>query len=102
MTVTDAAIREDPEFIPNISELWASNKPSRRLINEFLDKLRSKRDLSPEDEDAISHNLDRLFDLTKYPFSTLEVAKDVSEEPIEPQRHRYGRAAAKGRDAPRT
>jgi hypothetical protein len=80
--VTDAAIRNNPEFIPNISELWVSSKPSRRLINEFLEKLRSKRDLSPEDEDAISHNLDRLFDLTKYPFTTLEIAKDVSEEAV--------------------
>ncbi len=80
--VTDAAIRNDPEFISNISELWVSSKPSRRLINEFLEKLRSKRDLSSEDEDAISHNLDRLFDLTKYPFTTLEIAKDVSEEAV--------------------
>ena len=80
--VTDAAIRKDPEFIPNISELWASNKPSRRFINDFLDRLRARRDLTTDDEDAISHNIDRLFDLTKYPFSALEIAKDVKEEAV--------------------
>lgn len=80
--VTDAAIRKDPEYIPNISELWTSRKPSRRIVNEFIDNLRAKRDLSNEDEDAISHNLDRLFDLTKYPFTTLEIAKDVDEEAV--------------------
>ena len=80
--VTDAAIRKDPEFIPNISELWASNKPSRRFINDYLDRLRARRDLTTDDEDAISHNIDRLFDLTKYPFSALEVAKDVKEEAV--------------------
>ena len=80
--VTDAAIRRDPEYVPDISQLWTSNKPSRRIINEFLETLRSKRDLSHDDEDAISHNLDRLFDLTKYPFTTLEIAKDVNEEAV--------------------
>jgi hypothetical protein len=80
--VADAINRKDPEFLPNISELWTSNKPSRRLINEFVDRLRAKRDLTPEDEDAISHNLDRLFDLTKYPFSAIEIAKDVDEEAV--------------------
>jgi hypothetical protein len=27
--VTDAAVRRDPEFIPNIFELWVSGKSSR-------------------------------------------------------------------------
>jgi hypothetical protein len=80
--VSDVATRNDPEFIPNISLFWTSNKPARRLINEFVDALRSKRDITAEDEDAISHNLDRLFDLSKYPFTTLEIAKDVDEEAV--------------------
>lgn len=80
--VADATMRKDPEFVPNISELWSANKPPRRFINEFVDKLRARRDLTADDEDAISRNLDRLFDLTKYPFSALEIAKDVREEAV--------------------
>jgi uncharacterized protein with ParB-like and HNH nuclease domain len=40
--VTDAAIRKDPEFIPDISKVWASGKSSRKLVNDFLDGLKIK------------------------------------------------------------
>ena len=80
--VTDAAKQKDPEYISNISELWMSGKPSRRLVNDFVEQLRAKREVTETDEDAISHNLDRLFDLTQYPFTTLEIAKDVDEEAV--------------------
>lgn len=34
--VADAAIRRDPEWIPNISTLWASGKSSYQLVKRFL------------------------------------------------------------------
>ena len=37
--VADAAIRKDPEWIPNISVLWSSGKSSRKLVNDFIDQL---------------------------------------------------------------
>jgi len=80
--VPDAATRNDPEFVPNISELWTSNKPVHRLINEFVERLKTKRELTHEDEDAISNNLGRVVNLTKYPFTTLEIARDVNEEDV--------------------
>ena len=80
--VTDAAIRKDPEFIPNISELWASDKSSYSLVKQFLDSLRNKRQLDERDEETISHSLDRLFDLQKFPFTALEIASSVDEEHV--------------------
>lgn len=80
--VTDAAIRKDPEFIPNISELWASSKSSYAMVKQFLDGLRTKRQLTDQEEEAISHNLDRLFDLQKFPFTALEIASTVDEEHV--------------------
>ena len=80
--VTDIAIRRDPEWIPDVSELWAFSKPIRRIVNEFIERLRAKRELTDEEEDAISHNLDRLFDLQKYPFTALEIASSVDEEHV--------------------
>jgi hypothetical protein len=80
--VTDAAIRKDPEYIANVSDLWTSGKPVRRLINEFLKALGEKRPVSPEDEDAMSHNIDRLFDLQKYPFTALEILPNIEEESV--------------------
>ncbi|MFV1589926.1 GmrSD restriction endonuclease domain-containing protein [Phaeobacter sp. JH20_39] len=80
--VADAAIRRDPEWIPNISELWANGKSSYTLVKEFLAKVREKSELSDEEEEVIAHNLDRLFDLRKYPFTALEIAASVDEEQV--------------------
>ena len=80
--VPDAAIRRDPEFVPNISELWTSGKPAYRIIKDFVERLKTKRALSAADEDAVSHNLGRLMDITKYPFTTLEIDRDVDEEAV--------------------
>lgn len=80
--VADAAIRRDPEWIPNISELWASGNSSFKMVKGFLKTLGAKVELSEEEEEQISHNLDRLFDLQKYPFTALEIAATVDEEQV--------------------
>ena len=81
--VCDAAIRKDPEWIPNISELWASGKSSYQIVKSFLQSLqRAKGPLSEEEEERISHNLDCLFDLQKYPFTALEIAPTVDEKEV--------------------
>ena len=80
--VADAAIRRDPEWIPNISEIWASGKSSRKLVNDFIDRLNEKSTLTDDEEEAISHSLDRLFDLQKFPFTALEIAPTVDEEQV--------------------
>lgn len=81
--VADAAIRRDPEWIPNISNLWASGQSSYQMVKSFLKQLVvAKGALSDKDEELISHNLDRLFDLQKYPFTALEIAASVDEEQV--------------------
>ncbi len=80
--VADAAIRKDPEWISNISVLWSSGKSSRKLVNDFIDQLAAKSPLTDEQEEIISHNLDRLFDLLKYPFTALEIVETVDEEQV--------------------
>lgn len=80
--VADAAIRRDPEFIADISELWTSGKTSWSLVNSFLKQLEASRPLSDNDKEVISRNLDRLFDLQKYPFTALEIASAVDEEQV--------------------
>ncbi len=82
--VTDAAIQNDPEWIPNISALWASGKPSYKLTKDFLAQVQSRKGgpLTDEEEEQIAHNLDRLFDLQKYPFTALEISPSVDEEQV--------------------
>ena len=80
--VADAAIRRDPEWIPNISHLWTSRHSSRKLVNDFIEQLSAKGPLNEADEEQLAHSLDRLFDLQKYPFTALEIAPTVDEEQV--------------------
>ena len=80
--VADAAVRRDPEWIANISELWASGKSSYQMVKGFLSNLSARTPLTEQEEELISHNLDRLFDLQKYPFTALEIAPTVDEEQV--------------------
>jgi hypothetical protein len=80
--VADAAIRRDPEWIANVSTIWASGKPSYQMVKGYLNQLKAKVALTEDEEDKIAHNLDRLFDLQKYPFTALEIAPTVDEEQV--------------------
>jgi hypothetical protein len=80
--VADAAIRRDPEWISNISELWASGRSSRKIVNDYIHQASRKTSLTDTEEEEIAHSLDRLFDLQKYPFTALEIAPSVDEEQV--------------------
>ena len=80
--VADAAIRRDPEWIANISDIWALGRSSYQIVKGFLKQIEAKGPLSAEDQERIEHNLDLLFDLQKYPFTALEIASTVEEEQV--------------------
>jgi hypothetical protein len=80
--VANAATRRDPEFIANISELWAGpdGRAGHAYISRFLATLSKTRQLAPEDEGTIAHNLERLVNLLDYRFMALEILPTVEEE----------------------
>ena len=80
--VADAAIERDPEFIPDISQLWAGETTRTRFVKEFLSRLRKHREVSDEEEDDLSEAIDRLYDLQSYPFTALELSRTVGEEEV--------------------
>ena len=80
--VADAAIRRDPDWIPNISEMWASGRSIRKIVNDYLEQAHKKSALTDEEEEVIAHNLDSLVDLQRYPFTALEIASSVDEEEV--------------------
>lgn len=80
--VADAAIRRDPEWIPNISTMWASGMSSYELVDGYLETRSVKDQLSKAEIKHISHSLDKLLDLQKYPFTALEIAPTVDEEQV--------------------
>jgi uncharacterized protein with ParB-like and HNH nuclease domain len=83
--VTDAAIRKDVEWVPDVTELLRSGE--RRFVNGFIERLAAHRqangsDLSDEEEDSIAKSLSRLKELEKYPFTALELAATLDEEQV--------------------
>lgn len=80
--VADAAIKRDPEFISNISDLWNGGGAEHRFVNEFLARLRQSKDVTASDEDVISGNISRLQNLVNYQLSALVVQPDVPEESV--------------------
>ena len=58
--VADAAIRNDPEFLPNVTELWSGTRPKPQLRRDIINALRDKgRAVDEKYEDAVERNLDR-------------------------------------------
>lgn len=80
--VADAAIRRNPEYIPDISQLWVGDKSHHRFVMEFLHRLRAGREVSNEEEDHLFQAVDRLYDLQSYPFTALELSASVDEEQV--------------------
>ena len=80
--VADAATRRDPSYIPNISALWGKDTNLVKFVNGYLADLKSVRDVSPEEEGAISDGITRLHGLLNYPFTALELSATIAEEQV--------------------
>ncbi|HEV2435750.1 MAG TPA: DUF262 domain-containing protein [Verrucomicrobiae bacterium] len=80
--VADAAIKRDPEFIPNISQLWAGEFSRNRFVKDFINRLRQGREVTEQEEDSLAESIDRLYDLQSYPFTALELSSTVDEEMV--------------------
>ena len=80
--VADAAVRRDPEFIPDISELWSGRLTRGKFVKEFFARLREHRAVDEDEEDRLSEVIDRLYDVQNYPFRVLELSSTVDEESV--------------------
>lgn len=80
--VTDAAIRRDPEFIPDISQLWAGEKGRLTFAEDFIARLRKHREVSEEERCHLWEAIDRLYDIHSYQFTALELSSSVNEEQV--------------------
>ncbi len=80
--VADAAIRRDKAFIPNISVLWQDDADMFEIVDEYLDKLASARDVAEEERKQIKKAFTRLQNLTGFPFTALELSAHINEEQV--------------------
>jgi hypothetical protein len=79
--VSDAAIKKDRAFIPDISVLWAPDFKASAFRKAFIKQLGEIRELTEEDEERIEGAVDEL-NLPKYNFVALTLASSVNEETI--------------------
>ncbi|WP_344907638.1 GmrSD restriction endonuclease domain-containing protein [Actinomadura meridiana] len=79
--VTDAAIEKDPEFVPDISVLWAG-RGFHGVVREFIERLGSRRKVSQDEQDRLTEALDRCRDLCNYSFKVMELSRSIDEEQV--------------------
>jgi Protein of unknown function DUF262/Mrr N-terminal domain len=79
--VADAAIRKDPEFLPNATELWTRNASKPQIRRDLMNRLRDKgRAVDEKYEDAVERNLDRAHAITDYRFPTVDIRKTTTTQ----------------------
>ncbi|MYA30150.1 MAG: DUF262 domain-containing protein [Gammaproteobacteria bacterium] len=80
--VTDAAVENDPEFIPDISEVFQGAFHS--FTTRYLERVQAYRDveLDEAEKNRLVENIDRLKDLQNYPFQAIELDRTVDEEHV--------------------
>ena len=80
--VADAAVRRDRAFIPSISDLWASDASLFDIVGRYLQSLRETREVTTAQQQQVERSITRLFNLLKFPFTALELSKDLDEEQV--------------------
>lgn len=80
--VTDAAIEQDPQFVPDITALWTEGY--RTTSRNFLRRLREsgKSSLSEAEEDLLDGRLNHVYGLEKFTFQVIELAPDADPEQV--------------------
>ena len=85
--VCDATTRNNPEYLPNISEVFKKGASQYGIVGEYLEKLKAHREKSEDsftdtERKQCESNLQRLFGLTGFPFTTLELSANIDEEQV--------------------
>ncbi len=80
--VTDAAIERDKSYISDISKLWRDDSDLFAIVGEYLSELQSNRMISPDEDKKIKNSITKLKGLLTFPFTTLQLAPDISEEDV--------------------
>lgn len=74
--VADAANRNDPEFIPNVTELWDPNRTPSQIRRDLIKTLESKgRQIDDAYEEAVDQNLARAKQIADYRFPIVDIRK---------------------------
>ena len=87
--MADAAIRNDPEFLPNVTELWNGTRSKPQIRRDLMNALRDKgRVVDDKYEDAVERNLDRAHAVSDYRFPTVDIRKTAAKQAEEASKRR--------------
>jgi hypothetical protein len=79
--VADAAIRKDPEFIPNVTELWNGPRTKYQIRKDLLKTLEEKGRLVDDAyAEAVDQNLERAQAIKDYRFPSVDIRKTANAE----------------------
>ena len=78
--VPDATTERDPEYIVDISEVFAQS--TSKCIREYLKRLKAARNVSDDEVELVEPAIERLASLTNFPFIALELSQQCSEEQV--------------------
>lgn len=82
--VCDVAIKRDPEYLPNISDFFAPGVSQYKVIGNYLETLAAHRakngkEFTSDEREMCEQSLQRLFNLTSFPFTTLQLSANIDE-----------------------
>jgi len=80
--VADAAIEKNPEWIPDITALFAESMGALAVVKQYLERLTTAREITNEHAHTVEANIQRLVNLKNIPLGVLEVGLDASEEQV--------------------
>lgn len=80
--VTSAAIDRDKTFIPDISRLWSRDTDLFDVADEYIDGLKSVRDVTRTEVRKIRSAIQNLQMLTNFPFTALQLNPEISDEDV--------------------
>ena len=80
--VANASSDNNPEFISNISELWAGEKGSFDFINDFINLLAETQEVDVDQRSKIAKNIQQLENIRNYQFSVLVLSSDLNVDTV--------------------
>ena len=80
--VADATTRNNPQVLPDISEIWDPDTDFDDVKDNYFARLCAAQDISDSERKAARSSLNRLEKLSNYPFTALELTANVDEEQV--------------------
>ena len=80
--VANAATAQDPNFLPDVAEVWKVGAHVFKVANDYLAKRNAKQALAPEETDRIQSAIGRLLQLPQHPFDALVLTTDAGVDVV--------------------